>query len=134
MFGSLGMPELIFILVLALLIFGPKRLPQVGRTLGRGLREFRQATNELKRTVETEISAVDVEPLRPTPAPLPQPRPETETETETEAEAETADETDATEEVVEEAVEQLAGGAAVAETVARKAPAAGASTDDASTD
>jgi len=73
MFGSLGMPELIFILVLALLIFGPKRLPQVGRTLGRGLREFRQATNELKKTVETEISSVDVEAPSPTPAAVPVP-------------------------------------------------------------
>lgn len=81
MFGSLGMPELIFILVLALLIFGPKRLPQVGRTLGRGLREFRQATSDLKRTVETEISAVDVEPPRPTPAPLPAPDPAADVET-----------------------------------------------------
>ncbi len=69
------MPEIIFILVLALLIFGPKRLPQVGRTLGRGLREFRQATNDLKRTVETEISSVDVEPARPIPAAAPGPDP-----------------------------------------------------------
>ena len=68
MFGTLGMPELLFILVLALLVFGPKRLPQVGKTLGKGLREFRRATNELRRTVDTEISAVDSEPIRPTPA------------------------------------------------------------------
>lgn len=66
MFGSLGMPEILFILVLALLIFGPKRLPEMGRTLGRGLREFRRATNDLKRTVETEISADD-KPPRPSP-------------------------------------------------------------------
>ncbi|MCZ6727494.1 MAG: twin-arginine translocase TatA/TatE family subunit, partial [Acidobacteria bacterium] len=72
MFGTLGMPELLFILVLALLVFGPKRLPQVGKTLGKGLREFRRATNELRRTVNTEISATDSEPTRPTPAAPPQ--------------------------------------------------------------
>jgi len=66
MFGSLGMPELLFILVLALLVFGPKRLPQVGRTLGRSMREFRKATSELKRSVELEIS--DDEPARPAAA------------------------------------------------------------------
>ncbi len=55
MFGSLGMPELLFILVLALLIFGPKRLPEIGRTLGRTLGEFRRATSDLKRTLETEM-------------------------------------------------------------------------------
>ena len=65
MFGSLGMPELIFILLLALLVFGPKRLPQVGRTLGKGLREFRRATNDLKRTVETEISTAEMQTPRP---------------------------------------------------------------------
>jgi TatA/E family protein of Tat protein translocase len=70
MFGSLGMPELLFILVLALLVFGPKRLPQVGRTLGRGLREFRKATSELKRTVDTELSSADLEPTRPTAKPV----------------------------------------------------------------
>src|SRR5688572_2406019 len=53
---GLGVPELLFILVLALLIFGPKRLPEVGRTLGRGLSEFRRASNELKRSIETEIA------------------------------------------------------------------------------
>lgn len=68
MFGSLGMPEVLVIMVLVLLLFGPKRLPQIGRTLGRGLREFRQATSELKRTVETEMASVDVEPERPAPA------------------------------------------------------------------
>jgi len=70
MFGSLGMPELLFILVLALLVFGPKRLPQVGRTLGRGLREFRKATSELKRTVDNEISSLDLEPARPAAKPV----------------------------------------------------------------
>lgn len=55
MFGPLGFPELIFLLVLALLIFGPKKLPEIGRTLGKGLAEFRKASNELKRTINAEM-------------------------------------------------------------------------------
>ena len=64
MFGSLGFPEILVILVLALLIFGPKRLPEVGRTIGKGLAEFRRATNDLKRSVNAEMS-LDVEDDRP---------------------------------------------------------------------
>ena len=55
MFGPLGLPELIFIMVLALLVFGPRKLPEIGRTLGRGLAEFRKASSELKRTVDAEM-------------------------------------------------------------------------------
>jgi TatA/E family protein of Tat protein translocase len=55
MFGSLGVPEILFLLVIALLVFGPKRLPEVGRTLGKGLSEFRRASNELKRSIATEL-------------------------------------------------------------------------------
>jgi TatA/E family protein of Tat protein translocase len=54
--GSLGLPELAFIFVLALLIFGPKKLPEIGRTLGKGMAEFRKATNELKRSINTELA------------------------------------------------------------------------------
>jgi sec-independent protein translocase protein TatA len=54
--GSLGLPELAFIFVLALLVFGPKKMPEIGRTLGRGMAEFRKAANELKRTVNTELA------------------------------------------------------------------------------
>jgi sec-independent protein translocase protein TatA len=53
--GSLGLPELAFIFILALLVFGPKKLPEIGRTLGRGMAEFRKATHELKRTIDTEL-------------------------------------------------------------------------------
>ncbi|MEM7479959.1 MAG: twin-arginine translocase TatA/TatE family subunit [Acidobacteriota bacterium] len=56
MFGSLGIPEALFILALALLIFGPKRLPQAGRTLGKAMGEFRRASNDLRRTLNTEIA------------------------------------------------------------------------------
>lgn len=64
---GLGMPELIFILVLALLIFGPKRLPEVGRTLGKGLTEFRRASNELKRSIETELTEEEQRALKMPP-------------------------------------------------------------------
>ena len=47
---------MLFILVLALLIFGPKRLPEAGRTIGKGMAQFRKATSDLKRTIETEIA------------------------------------------------------------------------------
>lgn len=56
--GNLGMPELIFILVLALLIFGPKKLPEIGRQIGRGLGEFKRTSNDLKRTIEEELDKV----------------------------------------------------------------------------
>lgn len=62
MIGSLGFTEIVFILVLALLIFGPKRLPEVGRTLGRGMKEFRRATSDLKRSIEQEIDLSDEPP------------------------------------------------------------------------
>ena len=55
MFGTLGMPELIVIFVIALLVFGPRKLPELGRSLGRGIAEFKKATNDLHRTLEQEI-------------------------------------------------------------------------------
>ena len=55
MFGSIGMPELIIIFVIALIIFGPRKLPELGRSLGRSLAEFKRASNELKNTLEEEI-------------------------------------------------------------------------------
>jgi TatA/E family protein of Tat protein translocase len=56
MFGSIGAPELILIFIIALLVFGPKKLPELGRALGRGISEFRKATNELKVTLEREVA------------------------------------------------------------------------------
>ena len=49
MFGPIGMPELIVILVIALVIFGPRKLPELGRSLGKSLGEFKRASNELRR-------------------------------------------------------------------------------------
>jgi len=57
MLGSLGMPELIVIFVIALIIFGPRKLPELGRSLGRGIAEFKRATSELQTTLEKEINA-----------------------------------------------------------------------------
>lgn len=57
MFGSIGLPELILIFVVALLLFGPRKLPDVGRSLGRALGEFRRASNDLKRTLEEEVAS-----------------------------------------------------------------------------
>jgi sec-independent protein translocase protein TatA len=55
MFGSIGMPELIIILVIALIIFGPRKLPELGKSLGRSLNEFKRASADLQNTLEQEI-------------------------------------------------------------------------------
>ena len=55
MLGSIGMPELIVIFLIALVIFGPRKLPELGRSLGKGIAEFKRASNELRSTLEEEI-------------------------------------------------------------------------------
>lgn len=52
---SLGFGEIVLILLLALIIFGPKRLPEMGRTIGRSLKEFRRATSELRQEIEVDL-------------------------------------------------------------------------------
>ena len=59
--GPLGVPELIFVFVLALLIFGPKKLPQLGKTFGKSIAEFRRASNDLRSTFQREMDAIDRE-------------------------------------------------------------------------
>jgi TatA/E family protein of Tat protein translocase len=66
--GPIGFPELLFILVLALLIFGPRRIPEIGRTLGKAMGEFRRATTDFKRTLNLE-AALEDEPVRKAPPP-----------------------------------------------------------------
>lgn len=60
MFGPLGMPEIIMIFIVGLLLFGPRKMPQLGRSIGRALGEFRRASNEFKRTVEDEVAAEEI--------------------------------------------------------------------------
>ena len=59
--GPLGMQEMVFIFVLALLIFGPKKLPELGKTLGKAMTEFRRASQELKTTFDREMSNLERE-------------------------------------------------------------------------
>jgi sec-independent protein translocase protein TatA len=68
MFGSIGMPELIIILVIALIIFGPRKLPELGRSLGRSINEFKKASNELRSTLEEEIRIEETRERAATPA------------------------------------------------------------------
>ena len=70
MFGTLGGPELVLILVLALVVFGPRKLPEIGRSMGKLLAEFRKASHDFQRTIEDEVEAEKVKPLEPA-APLP---------------------------------------------------------------
>ena len=56
---NLGMPEMIFLFVLALIIFGPRKLPEIGRQVGRALNEFKRASNEFKSQIETEIANLE---------------------------------------------------------------------------
>ena len=53
---SLGSTELVFILVMALIFFGPRKLPQISRSLGKNLAEFRRASEDFKRTWEREVT------------------------------------------------------------------------------
>ena len=58
---NLGMPEMIFIFLLALVLFGPKKMPELGRQLGKALAEFKKASNEFKSQLETEMMNIELE-------------------------------------------------------------------------
>ena len=86
MFGSIGMPELIIIFFIALIIFGPRKLPELGRSLGKSLSEFKRASNELKSTLEDEIRVeeqqrTDAAKAAPGPTAVPAPEPNAEEST-----------------------------------------------------
>ncbi len=72
MFG-LGMGEIVIILVLALILLGPKKLPDAAKQLGKGLRDFRKATEDLKSQFETELYSSDNKPAKPTLVEPPRP-------------------------------------------------------------
>lgn len=70
MFGSIGMPELLVIFVIALVVFGPRRLPELGRSLGKTMAEFKRATTEIQQTLEREV-ALDAEQQKVAPVQAP---------------------------------------------------------------
>ena len=75
MFGSIGGPEVILLFIAALLLFGPRRLPEIGRTLGKTMADFRRATNDFRVNLEREVQ---VEEIKQAVAPIDlTPRPET---------------------------------------------------------
>jgi sec-independent protein translocase protein TatA len=64
MFGSIGFQEIVIILSIALLVFGPKKLPEVGKSLGKALREFRKTSDEIKEKIEEEIQAEEFREIK----------------------------------------------------------------------
>ncbi len=67
--GSVGTPEILMILLIALLVFGPQKLPELGKALGRAVREFKKASSELQETLEREVE--DIKRAGDPPEPLP---------------------------------------------------------------
>ena len=68
--GSLGMPEILIILVIALIVFGPRKLPELGKTLGKSLAQFRRASEDFKRQWEDEVT-IERQRLEAPPTPPP---------------------------------------------------------------
>jgi TatA/E family protein of Tat protein translocase len=73
MFGSLGFQELFLIFLIALIIFGPRKLPEIGRSIGKAMGEFKKATNDLKHSIEEEVRIEEQSAVaqRPSPADSP---------------------------------------------------------------
>jgi TatA/E family protein of Tat protein translocase len=72
---DIGLQEMLVIGVLALLVFGPSKLPELGRMVGRAMREFRRASDEFRSTVETNLHINDPDPPPPEPVATPTPEP-----------------------------------------------------------
>jgi len=70
---NLGFPEMLFLFLLALLLFGPKKLPEIGRQIGRGLAEFKRASNELRGQLENEMRLLEAEDREKKISPPPPP-------------------------------------------------------------
>lgn len=66
MFGSLGVPELLLIFAVILIVFGPRRIPEIARTLGKAMGEFRKATDDMKSTIEREVRLEELKKVTPT--------------------------------------------------------------------
>ncbi len=66
MFGSLGVPELLLIFAVVLIVFGPRKIPEIGRMLGKAMGEFRKATDDLKSTIEREVRLEELKNATPT--------------------------------------------------------------------
>ena len=62
---NLGFTEMVFLFLLALIIFGPKKMPEIGRQIGKALNEFKRASNEFKAQIETEIANLERESVKP---------------------------------------------------------------------
>lgn len=58
---NLGFPEMMFIFILALIIFGPKKLPEIGRQIGKGLAEFKRASREFQSQIEDEVRKLELD-------------------------------------------------------------------------
>jgi sec-independent protein translocase protein TatA len=65
---GIGMPEILVILVVALLVLGPRKLPEIARSLGRGMAEFRRASNEFTRTLSASLDEPPAAPPKPSAA------------------------------------------------------------------
>jgi len=61
---DLGMPELLFIMLLALIIFGPAQLPKIGRQLGKALGDFKRASNDFKNQLEDEVNQLELQQMK----------------------------------------------------------------------
>ena len=70
--GSLGFSELLLIFMVALLVFGPRKLPEIGKTIGKALGEFRKATEDLKNTIEREVQVEEHRQIAPHIVPAPE--------------------------------------------------------------